>query len=214
MFPWRNGFLSYFVNLFFRIDPSAVEAQLPGVVDRLEAALAKLEQDGNDQDSWDQISNSFQFLADSAREGTFLGHQLRAGQAEVKGKWTIAIIAGGHDLVFYPPLLFLPFIYPKEYANVCKHSTHSLHTLPRMTSFSDAPTLFYSLFYIDDLEKARTPIGESRAIALLIQIEALNKQRLSHVDIQALRVLANICVDHGKICLDTFYSGRSSSLWT
>lgn len=54
-----------------QIDPSAVEAHLPGVVDRLEAALAKLEQDGNDQDSWDQVSNTFQFLADSAREGTF-----------------------------------------------------------------------------------------------------------------------------------------------
>ncbi|KAG0071835.1 hypothetical protein BGZ90_012113, partial [Linnemannia elongata] len=94
-------------------NPSAVEAHLPGVVDRLEAALAKLEQDGNDQDSWDQVSNTFQFLADSARE-----------------------------------------------------------------------------------EKARTPIGESRAVALLVQIGALNKQRLSHVDIQALRVLANICVDH------------------
>lgn len=74
-----------------------------------------------------------------------------------------------------------------------------MRTLPRMTSFSDAPTLFYSLFYIDALEKARTPIGESRAVALLVQIEALNKQRLSHVDIQALRVLANICVDHGNI---------------
>ncbi|KAG0215316.1 hypothetical protein BGX33_001271 [Mortierella sp. NVP41] len=45
-------------------------------------------------------------------------------------------------------------------------------------------------------EEARTPIGESRVVALLVQIEALNKQRLPHVDIQALRVLANICVDH------------------
>src|SRR5689334_9740617 len=70
----EEWFLILFCEPFFRIDPSAVEAQLPGVVDRLEAALAKLEQDGNDQDSWDQVSNSFQFLADSAREGTFLGH--------------------------------------------------------------------------------------------------------------------------------------------
>ncbi|KAG0372335.1 hypothetical protein BGX24_000387 [Mortierella sp. AD032] len=93
--------------------PSAVEAHIPAVIERLEAALTKLGQDGNDQESWDQVSNAFQFLADSARE-----------------------------------------------------------------------------------EKARTPIGESRAVALLVQIEALNKQQQPHVDIQALRVLANICVDH------------------
>lgn len=180
------------------------------MVDRLEAALAKLEQDGNDQDSWDQVSNTFQFLADSAREGTFVTSiDGRAGRSEGEedhshhSRWSC-----------YPPFLFLLFVYPKEYANVCKHSTQSLHTLPRMTSFSDAPTLFYSLFYIDDLEKARTPIGESRAVALLVQIEALNKQRLPHVDIQALRVLANICVDHGKIGIHTFYSARSSSLST
>ncbi|KAG0270767.1 hypothetical protein BGZ95_001553 [Linnemannia exigua] len=93
--------------------PSTVEAHIPAVVERLEAALAKLGEDGNDQDSWDEVSNAFQFLADSARE-----------------------------------------------------------------------------------EKARTPIGESKAVTQLVQIEALNKQRQPHVDIQALRVLANICVDH------------------
>ena len=93
------------------------------------------------------------------------------------------------------PLIHLPKRIRQCFANI----QHTLHTLPRMTSFSYAPIVFYSLFYIDDLENARTPIGESRAIALLIQIEALNKQRLSHVDIQALRVLANVCVDHGKI---------------
>ncbi|KAF9930635.1 hypothetical protein FBU30_000261 [Linnemannia zychae] len=94
-------------------NPSAVEAHISKVIDQLEEALAKLEQDGDDQDCWDQVSNAFQFLADSARE-----------------------------------------------------------------------------------EKARTPIGESKVLPLLIKIETLNRQRLPHVDIQALRVLANICVDH------------------
>ncbi|KAF9911688.1 hypothetical protein BX616_010531 [Lobosporangium transversale] len=44
--------------------------------------------------------------------------------------------------------------------------------------------------------KARTPIGESKAVPLIVRIEALNEQRLAHVDIQAMRAFANICVDH------------------
>lgn len=148
-------------------------------------------------------------------EKVLLRHQLKAGQAEVRRKRTIPFTAGGHDLCFYPPFLFLLIRLPKGIRQCLQTlNTHIMRTLPRMTSFSDAPTLFYSLFCIDALEKARTPIGESRAVALLVQIEALNKQRLSHVDIQALRVLANICVDHGNIRLNTLYSGRSSSFST
>ncbi|KAG0363817.1 hypothetical protein BGZ54_008004 [Gamsiella multidivaricata] len=45
-------------------------------------------------------------------------------------------------------------------------------------------------------ENARTPIGDSKAVALIVSLEALNKQRLAHVDIQAMRAFANICVDH------------------
>ncbi|KAF9114169.1 hypothetical protein BGX27_011525 [Mortierella sp. AM989] len=45
-------------------------------------------------------------------------------------------------------------------------------------------------------EMSRTPIGESAAVSLIVNIEALNTQRLPHVDIQAMRAFANICVDH------------------
>ncbi|KAF9963238.1 hypothetical protein BGZ65_004988 [Modicella reniformis] len=45
-------------------------------------------------------------------------------------------------------------------------------------------------------EKARTPIGESVAVSLIVNIEALNKQRQHQVDVQAMRAFANICVDH------------------
>ncbi|KAF8933143.1 hypothetical protein BGZ52_008498 [Haplosporangium bisporale] len=45
-------------------------------------------------------------------------------------------------------------------------------------------------------EQARTPIGESAVVPLIVSLEALNSQRLAHVDIQAMRAFANICVDH------------------
>ncbi|KAG0053823.1 hypothetical protein BGZ83_000367 [Gryganskiella cystojenkinii] len=45
-------------------------------------------------------------------------------------------------------------------------------------------------------EQARTPIGDSPVIGLIVSLEALNKQRRGHVDIQAMRALANACVDH------------------
>ncbi|KAG0032190.1 hypothetical protein BGZ82_006629 [Podila clonocystis] len=45
-------------------------------------------------------------------------------------------------------------------------------------------------------EQARTPIGESAVVPLIVSLEALNSQRLAQVDIQAMRAFANICVDH------------------
>ncbi|KAF8938754.1 hypothetical protein BGZ58_000204, partial [Dissophora ornata] len=94
-------------------DPSSIESQIPLQIQKLEAAKAKLQQDENSQETWDEVSNTFQFFADAARE-----------------------------------------------------------------------------------EKTRTPIGESSAVALILSIETLNKQRRPHVDIQAMRAFANICVDH------------------
>ncbi|KAI1317497.1 hypothetical protein EDD11_008304 [Mortierella claussenii] len=94
-------------------DPSATDAQILQHVQKLEAAKAKLEQEHSSQETWDEVANSFQYFADTARE-----------------------------------------------------------------------------------EKARTPIGESKAVSLIVSIEALNTQRLAHVDIQAMRAFANICVDH------------------
>ncbi|KAF9358478.1 hypothetical protein BGX34_008924 [Mortierella sp. NVP85] len=47
-------------------------------------------------------------------------------------------------------------------------------------------------------ESARTPIGESAAVSLIVSLEKLNKQQHAQVDIQAMRVFANICVDHGN----------------
>lgn len=47
-------------------------------------------------------------------------------------------------------------------------------------------------------EQARTPIGVSPVIGLIVSLEELNSQRKPHVDIQAMRALANACVDHGK----------------
>ncbi|KAF9187730.1 hypothetical protein BGZ51_001115 [Haplosporangium sp. Z 767] len=94
-------------------DPSAIAAQIPGLIAKLESAKTKLQQDENSQDSWDTVSNTFQCFADAARE-----------------------------------------------------------------------------------EQVRTPIGESALVSLVVSLETLNKQRLAHVDIQAMRALANICVDH------------------
>jgi len=48
------------------------------------------------------------------------------------------------------------------------------------------------------VEQARTPIGASPVIKLIVELEALNSERKAHVDIQAMRALANACVDHGK----------------
>ncbi|KAG0347811.1 hypothetical protein BG004_006905 [Podila humilis] len=45
-------------------------------------------------------------------------------------------------------------------------------------------------------EKTRTPLGESAVVPLIVGLETLNSQRLAHVDIQAMRAFANICVDH------------------
>ncbi|GJJ73683.1 hypothetical protein EMPS_06041 [Entomortierella parvispora] len=45
-------------------------------------------------------------------------------------------------------------------------------------------------------EQARTPIGESKVIELIVELEAFNSERKAHVDIQAMRALANACVDH------------------
>ncbi|KAF9351049.1 hypothetical protein BGX26_010857 [Mortierella sp. AD094] len=45
-------------------------------------------------------------------------------------------------------------------------------------------------------EASRTPIGESAVVSLIVSIQLLNKQRQAHVDIQAMRAFANICVDH------------------
>ncbi|KAG0026996.1 hypothetical protein BGZ81_005955 [Podila clonocystis] len=45
-------------------------------------------------------------------------------------------------------------------------------------------------------EQARTPIGESAVVPLIVSLEALNSGRLAQVDIQAMRAFANICVDH------------------
>ncbi|KAG0093082.1 hypothetical protein BGZ93_002796 [Podila epicladia] len=45
-------------------------------------------------------------------------------------------------------------------------------------------------------EQARTPIGESAVVLLIVSLVALNSQRLANVDIQAMRAFANICVDH------------------
>ncbi|KAF9438965.1 hypothetical protein BGZ76_002258 [Entomortierella beljakovae] len=45
-------------------------------------------------------------------------------------------------------------------------------------------------------EKSRSPIGESAVVSLIVSLEELNTQQLAHVDIQAMRAFANICVDH------------------
>ncbi|KAF9998350.1 hypothetical protein BGZ80_000351 [Entomortierella chlamydospora] len=90
-------------------DPSSFAYQ----VEVLEAAKTQLEQDANSQDAWDKVANTFQSIADAARE-----------------------------------------------------------------------------------EAARTPIGESAVVSLIVSIQSLNKQRQAPVDIQAMRAFANICVDH------------------
>ncbi|KAG0221435.1 hypothetical protein BGX31_009839, partial [Mortierella sp. GBA43] len=94
-------------------DPSSIESQIPGLIEKLQAAKVTLEQDGNSQVTWDEVANTFQSLADAARE-----------------------------------------------------------------------------------EKARTPIGESAAVSLVVNLETLNKDRHRQVDIQAMRLFANICADH------------------
>jgi hypothetical protein len=73
----------------------------------LEAALAKLEQDGDDQDSWDQVSNAFQFLADSAREGTttfFASSMDKEGRREKEEEDHSHISMWSCTLAFYNPL--------------------------------------------------------------------------------------------------------------
>ncbi|KAF9949058.1 hypothetical protein BGZ72_009084 [Mortierella alpina] len=94
-------------------DSSAFEAEIPRLVASLEAARTKLQQDDSAQETWDDVSNTFQVFADAARE-----------------------------------------------------------------------------------ELVRTPIGESAAVPLIVSLEKLNKNRLEHVDVQAMRAFANICVDH------------------
>ncbi|KAG0224935.1 hypothetical protein BGW41_004871 [Actinomortierella wolfii] len=45
-------------------------------------------------------------------------------------------------------------------------------------------------------ESVRTPIGSSKIIELIVDLLALNKDRIPNVDVQAMRAFANACVDH------------------
>ncbi|KAG0196717.1 hypothetical protein BGX28_009836 [Mortierella sp. GBA30] len=94
-------------------DPSVFETHIPRLIESLEAAKTKLQQDKDSQETWDNVSNTLQVFADSARE-----------------------------------------------------------------------------------EQVRSPIGESGVVSLIVSLEELNNNRLEHVDVQAMRVFANICVDH------------------
>lgn len=106
------------------------------MVDRLEAALAKLEQDGDDQDSWDQVSNAFQFLADSAREGTTFfcdinGRKRSEGYREKRKRKTIAITASSHVLLLSTLPSVLVFVYSKDTSMfISTPYTPCPHTLP------------------------------------------------------------------------------------
>ncbi|KAF9205032.1 hypothetical protein BGZ49_004546 [Haplosporangium sp. Z 27] len=103
-------FASLVQNVKLADDPAS---QVLLHVQNLEEDKAHLDQDVNSQDAWDRVANTFQHIADAARE-----------------------------------------------------------------------------------ERSRTPLGESSIVSLIVSLEALNKQRLAHVDIQAMRAFANICVDH------------------
>ncbi|KAF8965527.1 hypothetical protein BGZ46_000570 [Entomortierella lignicola] len=103
-------FASLVQNVKLADDPAS---QVLLHVQNLEEDKAHLDQDVNSQDAWDRVANTFQHIADAARE-----------------------------------------------------------------------------------ERSRTPLGESSIVSLITSLEALNKQRLAHVDIQAMRAFANICVDH------------------
>ncbi|KAF9973867.1 hypothetical protein BGZ73_002859 [Actinomortierella ambigua] len=67
---------------------------------------------------------------------------------------------------------------------------------PAADTWQDVANTFQFCADASRQEPVRTPIGASKIIELIVDLLAMNKDRIPNVDVQAMRAFANACVDH------------------